>query len=182
VLSDEPYKTLVYDGGRQAEVASIVTNTVICNSWSKSQALAGERIGYLALSPNLPEVPRIMDACAFSSRALGFVNASALWQQVVAAAPDAAVDVAAYQDKRDLLCDALAAMGYEVRKPEGAFYVFLKTPIADDVAFVQRLAREGVLAVPGTGFGRSGYLRLSLTVPRATIERALAGFERALRG
>ena len=181
VLSDEPYKTLIYDGGRQTEVSSIIHNTVICNSWSKSQALAGERIGYLALSPRLPEVDRLSEACAFANRVLGFVNASALWQQVVAETSDAAVDVAAYQDKRNLLCDALARMGYEVRRPEGAFYLFLKTPVADDVGFVQRLAREGVLTVPGTGFGRPGYMRLSLTVPRAMIERSLPGFERALR-
>jgi aspartate aminotransferase len=181
VISDEPYKTLIYDGGRQTDVSSLIHNTVICNSWSKSQALAGERIGYLALSPRLPEVKRVAEACAFANRVLGFVNASALWQRVVGEVPDASVDVASYQDKRNLLCESLARMGYDVQKPEGAFYVFMKTPVPDDVSFVQRLAREGVLAVPGTGFARPGYMRLSLTVPRALIERSLAGFEKALR-
>jgi aspartate aminotransferase len=181
VVSDEPYKMLVYDGGQQTDVSSIIRHTVICNSWSKSQALAGERIGCLALSPHLPKVKRLAEACAFANRVLGFVNASALWQRVVGEVPDACVDVVAYQDKRDLLCESLARMGYEVAKPEGTFYVFMKTPVPDDVWFVHRLAREGVLAVPGTGFGRPGYMRLSLTVPGVLIERSLVGFEKALR-
>ncbi len=95
--------------------------------------------------------------------------------------PDAVIDMRDYQEKRDLLCDALANIGYQMRKPEGAFYVFLKTPIADDVAFVGKLAEHGVLTVPGTGFGRGGYIRLSLTVPRATVERSIPGFEAAFR-
>ena len=86
-----------------------------------------------------------------------------------------------YQEKRDLLCGALERMGYEVRRPEGSFYIFMKTPVADDVAFVRMLAGHGVLGVPGTGFGRTGYMRLSLTVPREMIERSLGGFEKALR-
>jgi aspartate aminotransferase len=96
-------------------------------------------------------------------------------------AADATVDVAGYQHKRDLLCDALAAIGYDVTRPEGTFYVFLKTPIADDIAFVRQLTAEGVLAVPGAGFGRGGYIRLSLTIPVEQIERSIAGFARAFR-
>jgi aspartate aminotransferase len=94
-------------------------------------------------------------------------------------AVDACVDAAPYEAKRNALCDALEKIGYDVRRPEGAFYVFQKTPIADDVAFVRRLAEEGVLAVPGTGFGRPGYIRLSLTVSMDTIVRAIPGFEAA---
>ena len=89
------------------------------------------------------------------------------------------IDPAPYEHKRNVLCNALAAIGYEVRRPEGAFYVFLKTPIADDIAFSKRLAEEGVLAVPGSGFGRSGYIRLSLTIPLEQIMRSVGGFERA---
>lgn len=120
-------------------------------------------------------------ACAFANRTLGFVNAPALWQLVMAEAADACVDVAAYQHKRDILCAGLASAGYDVRKPEGGYYVFLKTPIPDDVAFVGHLLKQGVLAVPGVGFGRAGYLRLSITVPLDTIERSLPAFARALQ-
>jgi aspartate aminotransferase len=179
VISDEPYKSLVYDGRKQPEVVAHIKQSVICTSWSKAQALAGERIGYLALSPRLPDVQAMVAACAFANRTLGFVNAPALWQLVMAEAADACVDVAAYQKKRDVLCDGLAAAGYQVTKPEGGYYVFLKTPIADDVEFVRLLVDQGVLAVPGTGFGRSGYLRLSITTPMDTIERSLPGFRKA---
>ena len=162
-------------------MASLITHTVICNSWSKSQAVSGERIGYLALSPRLPDLPALRAACTFANRILGFINAPSLWQLVETEAADATVDVAGYQSRRDLLCDGLAGIGYQVTPPEGTFYVFLKSPIPDDIAFVRMLATEGVLGVPGTGFGRGGYIRLSLTVPRGVIERSLPAFERALR-
>ena len=181
VISDEPYKKLVYEGRIQAEVAAHISNSAICYSWSKAQALAGERIGFLALSPRLPDAAQMFAACAFANRTLGFVNAPAIWQLVMAEAADACVDVSAYQKKRDVLCDGLARAGYDVRKPEGGYYVFLKSPLVDDVAFVGHLLKQGVLAVPGVGFGRGGYVRLSLTVPMDTIERSLPGFERALR-
>lgn len=179
VISDEPYKHLIYDGGRQPEVAALIENTVICNSWSKSQALPGERIGYLALSPRLDDRPALRAACTFSNRVLGFINAPAIWQLTELEALDAKIDVGGYQEKRDLLCDALANIGYEVTKPEGTFYVFLKTPIPDDIAFIRMLAVEGVLGVPGVGFGRAGYIRLSLTVPREMIVKSIPGFEAA---
>jgi len=181
VISDEPYKYLVYDGGRQPEVASLIANTAICNSWSKSQALPGERIGYLALSPRLDDRPALRAACTFANRVLGFINAPAIWQLVEAEAHDAKIDIAGYQDKRDLLCNALERIGYHLTRPEGAFYVFPQTPIPDDVAFVRLLAEEGVLGVPGVGFGRAGYIRLSLTVPREMIVKSIPGFEAAFK-
>jgi aspartate aminotransferase len=92
---------------------------------------------------------------------------------------DETVDTAPYEHKRNVLCDALEAIGYEVRRPEGSFYIFLKTPIPDDIAFTELLLKEGVLAVPGTGFGRSGYIRLSLTIPLERIQKSTGGFERA---
>ena len=179
LISDEPYKAFVYDGKRQPEVSSIIANTAICNSWSKSLGLPGERIGYLALSPQLDDRVNLRAACAFANRTLGFINAPAIWQRVMLEILDETVDAAPYEYKRNVLCDALERIGYEVRRPEGAFYIFLKTPIPDDIAFTKLLANEGVLAVPGTGFGRSSYIRLSLTIPLERIQKSIDGFERA---
>lgn len=179
VLSDEPYKNVVFDGRKQPEVAALITNTVICNSWSKSQGLAGERIGYVALSPRLHDRENFRAACTFANRVLGFINSPAIWQRVMLETADAVIDISGYETKRNVLCEALARIGYEVRPPEGSFYIFLKTPIADDVAFVRMLAKEGVLAVPGTGFGVPGYIRLSLTIPLDTVRRSVPGFAAA---
>jgi len=181
VLSDEPYKFFVFDGKKQTDVSSCIASTVICNSWSKSLGLPGERIGYLALSPQLADREEFRKACAFTNRTLGFVNAPAIWQWVLMETLDASIDPAPYEHKRNVLCRELARIGYEVTPPEGSFYIFLKTPIADDIAFSAALAKEGVLTVPGTGFGRSGYLRLSLTLPLERVEKSVGGFERAFR-
>jgi aspartate aminotransferase len=161
-------------------MAAIISNCIITTSYSKTWALAGERIGYIAISPKLPEAEALIHACTFTNRILGFINAPAIWQLVAAEAPEALPDLGIYSEKRELMCEGLARAGYEVRKPQGAFYVFLKTPIADDLEFVRLLQAEGVLAVPGSGFGRRGYIRLSLTVPRETIVRSMAAFARAL--
>ncbi|MDD3178808.1 MAG: aminotransferase class I/II-fold pyridoxal phosphate-dependent enzyme [Opitutaceae bacterium] len=181
VISDEPYKAIVYDGHRQPEVASLLSRTVIANSWSKQWAVPGERIGYLAISPNLPEARELAAACTFAHRVLGFVNAPAIWQLVAASVEDASVDVALYQEKKEILCGALARTGYVFTRPKGFFYIFPQTPMADDVAFIQMLQEEGILAVPGRGFGRAGHMRLSLTLPLEDIERSLPGFENAFR-
>lgn len=179
VLVDEPYKALTYDGLEAPEVPALVTRTAIGTSWSKALALPGERIGYLALSPRLPEAAELFAACCFTQRVLGFVNAPALWQWVVAEVGDLTVEVAPYQEKRDLIFEGLTRIGYDCVRPEGAFYVFPRTPLADDVAFVRLLADEGVLAVPGAGFGCPGHMRISFTVAAETIVRSLPGFARA---
>ncbi len=181
VISDEPYRPLVYDGVAVPETVRIISRAVLAWSWSKAMAISGERIGYLAIPPQLPEAAALRNACTFANRILGYINAPAIWQLVVAQTPDATVDVSLYQAKRDLLCDALNAMGYDAPRPQGSYYVFPKTPIADDIAFIRLLQEEGILAVPGSGFGRGGYMRLSLTIARGDLERSLPGFERALR-
>jgi len=180
VICDEPYRPLVFDGAHVPEAAAIFGRAAIAWSWSKAQALSGERIGYLALPPGLPGIAELRGACTIAHRILGYINAPAIWQWVVAAEPDAVINVAEYQARRDLLCGALNTMGYDAPSPQGSFYVFPKTPIADDVAFIGMLQREGILAVPGTGFGRPGYMRLSLTIPRESIERSLPGFRAAI--
>jgi len=180
-ISDEPYRPIVFDGAVVPETSLLIRRSVIAWSWSKAMAIAGERIGYLAISPRLAEADALANACTFSTRILGFINAPAIWQWVVAEAPEATVDVAGYQSRRDLLCNALAGMGYQLTPPAGSYYVFPRTPIADDIAFIGVLQEEGILAVPGSGFGRGGYMRLSLTIPRNQLERSLPGFERALK-
>ena len=181
VIADEPYKSLIFDGMALPVIPALIRRTVVTYSWSKALAIPGERIGYLAIPPHLQEAAELRNACTFASRILGFINAPAIWQLVVARVPDATVDVSQYQEKRDLLCDALNAMGYDAPRPQGSFYVFPRTPLADDVAFIRLLQAQGILAVPGTGFGRGGYMRLSLTISKDDLLRSLPGFERALK-
>jgi aspartate aminotransferase len=181
LISDEPYRALVFDDVVVPEVAPLVTRSIVATSWSKSLAIPGERIGYLAFSPRMPEAAELFEACTFTGRVLGFVNAPALWQWVVAEVGDHVIDVKPYREKRDLMYEGLTRIGYQCVKPQGAFYVFPRTPIDDDVAFVRLLAEENVLTVPGSGFGMPGHIRISLTVERDTVVRALPGFERAFR-
>ncbi|HEY2012405.1 MAG TPA: aminotransferase class I/II-fold pyridoxal phosphate-dependent enzyme, partial [Bryobacteraceae bacterium] len=180
VISDEPYRPITFDGVKPPETLRLIRRAVVAWSWSKAMAIAGERIGYLAIPPQLTESAELRNACTFANRILGYINAPAIWQWVVAEVPDVTVDVSQYQEKRDLLCDALTAMGYDAPRPQGSYYVFPKTPIPDDVAFIRLLQEQGILAVPGSGFGRSGYMRLSLTIPRRDLERSLTGFARAM--
>lgn len=180
VVSDEPYTPIVFDGRTHPQVVTLIERTVVANSWSKTFAIPGERIGYLAISPRLPEAGALFNACAFSNRVLGYVNAPALWQRVVTETIGVQPDISRYQRRRDLMCAALSRLGYEFIQPEGTFYLFPKSPLPDDVAFIRLLLEEGVLAVPGSGFGRPGYFRLSLTVPESVIEGSIPGFARAL--
>jgi aspartate aminotransferase len=181
VICDEPYRPLTFDGACTPEAVRIFDRVVIAWSWSKAMAIPGERIGYLAIPPHLEGAPQLRAACTVANRILGYINAPAIWQWVVGAVPDATIDIALYESRRNLLCDALAAMGYDAPRPQGGFYVFAKTPIPDDIAFIGLLQKEGILAVPGTGFGRPGYMRLSLTIPAEAIQRSLPGFARAIQ-
>ncbi|MDI9570730.1 MAG: pyridoxal phosphate-dependent aminotransferase [Pseudomonadota bacterium] len=181
LVSDEPYRDIVYDGVPVPGVLRIYRHGILVFSYSKSLSLSGERIGYIAVHPECDGVADLMGGLVLCNRMLGFVNAPALMQRVIARLQGLNVDVGIYKRKRDLLCDGLASVGYRVVRPEGAFYLFQKTPIADDVAFVRALQEERILAVPGSGFGGPGYIRIAYCVDDATIENAMAGFGRALK-
>jgi aspartate aminotransferase len=181
LVSDEPYKALAFTGIRPPEVPTFVTRSVQVYSWSKALAIPGERIGFIAISPRLPDAAQLFSACSFAHRVLGFVNAPALWQLVAADCWDQTAEVSVYEERADLLWEALRRIGYSVVRPGGTFYLFPESPIKDDIAFIEMLKDEGILAVPGSGFGAPGYFRLSLTLPRQTIERAITGFQHAFR-
>lgn len=178
VLSDEPYRKIAYEG-KPTSAVEVFRNCIFSTSHSKDLALPGERIGYAAVHPDADDAADIMAAMTFAIRTLGFVNAPSLMQHAVADLQDVSVDVEEYRSKRDLLHGALVEAGYECVRPRGAFYVFPKSPIPDDVAFVQHLLGERILAVPGSGFGRPGHFRVAYCQRRQTIERALPGFRRA---
>jgi len=181
VITDEPYKSLAFDGRKLPAVPAIVRNAAVTYSWSKALAIPGERIGYLALSPRLADLGPIRDACTFANRILGFINAPAVWQWVMTEIGQLSDNPRVYQERRDVLWEGLTSAGYEVTKPQGTFYMFPKAPVADDLSFVRALMDEGVLAVPGSGFGRGGYIRLSFTIPLEAIQRSLPAFARAFR-
>jgi aspartate aminotransferase len=180
LVSDEPYRDIVYDGVQVPGVMKLYGHSILVFSYSKSLSLSGERIGYIAVHPECEDAADLMGGLVLCNRMLGFVNAPALMQRVIARLQGVNVDAGIYKRKRDLLCEGLASVGYEVSKPEGAFYLFQKTPIADDVAFVRALQEERILAVPGSGFGGPGFIRIAYCVDDATIKNAMAGFGRVL--
>ncbi|RMG15433.1 MAG: pyridoxal phosphate-dependent aminotransferase [Planctomycetota bacterium] len=179
IITDEPYRRIVYDGVVPGSVLRGTARSAVATSFSKDLGLAGERIGFLAVHPEHPDREAFLGAAVFANRTLGFVNAPALMQRVVARMEDVTVDLERYARRRSLFLEGLRAAGYECVTPEGAFYLFPRSPIPDDVAFVQELLNERILAVPGSGFARPGFFRLSYAVPGETIERALPGFARA---
>jgi aspartate aminotransferase len=179
LVTDEPYRASVFDGVAVPQVPLLAERTVVVTSHAKDLSLPGERIGYLAISPRVPEADELFGACTFANRILGYVNAPALQQRVAEVVGDVAIDPAIYQRKRDRLWSHLVEVGYECVKPGGAFYLFPRTP-GDDVEFVRLLAEQGVLAVPGRGFGRAGHMRLAYAVSDEVIERGLDGLAAAL--
>jgi aspartate aminotransferase len=176
LVSDEPYKKLLFDSLTYPEVYPYYANSIVVTSHAKDLALPGERIGYIATNPACVDVRELQDGLSFTNRTLGFVNAPALMQHVVTHLQGVTIDVGEYERKRNLLCDNLQAMGYEVIRPQGAFYVFPRAPITDDVAFVRALQQQRILTVPGSGFGTPGYFRIAYCVEERTIENALEGF------
>ena len=173
VISDEPYARIAFDGKHVPNIFPLVESSIIVTSHSKDLALPGERIGYLAANPRMDTALQFMEGAVFSNRVLGFVNAPALMQRLVAKLQDESVDIAEYQAKRDLLVDELTGMGFSMVKPDGAFYLFPKSPIADDVEFVKLAQKHHVLLVPGAGFGAPGFFRIAYCVDKGIIERSL---------
>ena len=176
LISDEPYRKIVYDDVTVPAIFSIYPNSFIATSYSKSHSLAGERIGYLAAHPDIENVQEFMDGFILCNRILGFVNAPALMQRIIPKILGAVCDVPQYQRKRDLLCEGLAEHGYQFHRPEGAFYLFPRSLIENDIQFVRELQNERILTVPGSGFGTPGYFRISYCVADETILRAMDGF------
>ena len=181
IISDEPYRRIIYDGLVYPQVFPHYANTIVVNSHAKDLALPGERIGYIAVNPAYAGGEELADGLTFCNRSLGFVNAPALMQHVIRALTGVSVDVTDYQRKRDYMYARLSDLGYSVTKPQGAFYLFPKAPDDDDVAFVQVLQEWNVLAVPGRGFGSPGYFRLSYCMEDRVLEGAMDGLAQAAR-
>ncbi|MBI4303652.1 MAG: aminotransferase class I/II-fold pyridoxal phosphate-dependent enzyme, partial [Chloroflexi bacterium] len=150
-------------------------------SHSEDLALPGERIGYLAIHPQAIGKKELIDGFIYCNRILGFVNAPALMQHVVCSLQSVSVSIAEYQKKRDFLYENLSEMGYSMVKPQGTFYMFPKSPLADDVTFVRELQQQRVLTVPGSGFGTPGYFRIAFCVDDSVLEGSLAGFRKAAK-
>ena len=181
LISDDPYKKIVFDGVETPNILDLYANSIYITSHSKDLAVPGERIGYVAVHPEADDAKGVMAGLIFCNRVLGFVNAPALFQRVVQKVQHVAVDVEPYRRRRDLLYKELTGIGYEVVKPQGAFYFFPKAPIDDEVKFAGILADKKVLVVPGRGFGTPGYFRISTCFPDRVIEGALPGLAAAYR-
>lgn len=181
LISDEPYRDIVYDGITVPSILKAYRNSMIASSYSKSLSLAGERIGYLVVNPDISDIEEVISGLILYNRTLGFVNAPALMQRVIAKIQGVTVDVEEYRRKRELLCNGLSSVGYKFTKPEGTFYLFPKTPIDDDIAFVRALQKRKVLTVPGSGFGWPGHFRIAFCVDDATIINAMTGFEETFK-
>ena len=177
LIADEPYRELVYDGVTVPFLPKFYENTIVCYSYSKSLSLAGERIGYLLVNPNCEDWQGVYASLCGAGRALGFVCAPALFQRLLPFVSGQTGDLSIYKRNRDLLCGALTDMGFTVVRPDGAFYLFVKSPLTDARAFSAAAKKYELLLVPSDSFGVSGYLRISYCVDTDTIRRALPAFE-----
>jgi aspartate aminotransferase len=178
LVADEPYRTISY-GAAVPSVFAAYPHTIVVNSFSKELSLAGERIGYLAVHPQAEDAESIV-AAASAVNSMLVVNAPSLVQQAAARVLGAAVDISAYRRRRDMICAVLDANGYDYCVPEGAFYIFPKSPIPDDVRFTRMLKDERILVSPGRAFGTPGYFRISYAVPESVITGSAAGFRRTI--
>lgn len=178
LISDEPYRELAYDGIEVPYLTKYYKNTIVGYSWSKSLSLPGERIGYLVIPKEVDDFDNMVSAANVATRILGFVNAPSLMQRAVTYCLDAKVDLDKYNKNREFLYSNLRSFGYECVKPQGAFYLFIKSFEEDDQAFVRAAKQHNILLVPGSSFGCRGYCRIAYCVDFQMIERALPAFEK----
>lgn len=177
LISDEPYREVVYDNNVVPQIFKFYKNSFIVYSYSKSLSLPGERIGYLVMNENIDSFELIVSSLNIANRVLGFVNAPSLFQKVISRALDLEVDVDIYKKNRDLLYNKLISLGIECIKPQGSFYLFPKSPMVDDVRFCEEAKKFNILAVPGSVFGCPGYFRLSYCISYDKVEKSLKAFE-----
>lgn len=176
IISDEPYRELAYDGVTVPYVTKYYKNTIVGYSWSKSLSLPGERIGYLVIPSEIDDFENAVTAANIANRVLGYVNAPTLIQRVAARCIDCSTDIAAYDRNRRALYEGLTEIGYECIRPEGAFYLFVKSPIDDDVEFCALAKKYHILVVPGKSFACPGYVRIAYCVSHETIMNSLPHF------
>lgn len=182
LIADEPYRFLAYDSATVPSLLPMYDHAVVVSSFSKNLSLAGERLGFVVLSPRMKGRETLMAALTLTNRILGFVNPPVVGQHIMADALGSQVDAAVYARRRDLMADVLRNAGYDFTMPAGAFYFFPKAPGGDDLRFVnENLLKERILAVPGTGFGGPGHFRLAFCVQEEVILRSAEGFARAIR-
>ncbi len=177
LISDEPYRELVYDGVTVPYPTKYYKNTIVGYSYSKSLSLPGERIGYLVIPSEVSDYENVSAAANVATRILGFVNAPSLMQRVVGRCVDAEVNIEPYNRNRELLYNSLKEYGYECVKPQGAFYLFVKSPSEDETQFVNAAKKHHILVVPGTSFACPGYVRIAYCVAYDTIKNSLPGFK-----
>ncbi len=177
LISDEPYRKIVY-GSQVANIFKFYKESLLVSSFSKDLSIPGERIGYVAVHPDIHEKNRLISGLSLSNRILGYVNAPALVQWVIPYLLYEPAPVKEYRRRRDIFCNALESFGYEFIWPEGAFYIFPRSPIKDDKMFVCALQEENILVVPGRGFGGPGYFRIAYCVSEKIIEKSLDGFKK----
>ena len=177
LIADEPYRELVYDGVEVPCLTRYYADTIICYSWSKSLSLPGERIGYLAVSPKMADAGNVFASIAGAARSCGYVNAPSLMQRVVEKCMGATADISAYKANRDALYNGLTDAGYTCVKPDGAFYLFIKSPEADANAFAEHAKKHELLIVPSDDFGVKGYVRVCYCVSMEQIKKSLPAFK-----
>jgi aspartate aminotransferase len=180
IIADEPYRFLNFDGVEIPSLLDLYDGAVAIGSFSKSLSLPGERIGYIAVSPKLAEPGELLGALTLTNRILGFVNAPVVAQKLIAKCWDCQVDLDIYRRRRDTMAQVLSDAGINFIMPQGAFYFFPESPVADEKIFIQALLKERVLAVPGSGFGAPGYFRLAFCVSEKNIADSAESFKRAV--
>ncbi len=181
LVSDEPYRKLVFGNFIVPSVFACYDNSIMTTSYSKDLSLAGERLGFVAISPRAEARISLRGGLALTNRILGYVNAPSLAQLVVEQLQGESADISEYERKKNIFCKGLKDAGYEFTEPKGTFYIFPKTPIPDDIKFVGELQKELILVVPGSGFGGPGHFRVAFCVPDQTIIDSLAGFEKVMK-